>query len=177
MSAEPTTARYTVVETDNFLRITIPPRRRRWQAVSWGIAECLWGAAIVFLLTQSRPPLLFFVFGSLLLIVGVLHGSYRIGWELAGGETITVTRDALVQVRSIGSLVRQRWYSLGGVTQLRLPLEHGSWWAEVDANPKQGPRGIIQFDYHGRRKRIGIGLRVPEAQAILAALESRLARR
>ena len=176
MRAEPRSPRYSVEQTESFVRITIHAQRRIVQLLILGLLECAWWAFFVVMITWGPAPMVFLVWGALLSIVGLLHSTYQMAWELAGRETIAVTSDALMQSRSIGSFVRTRRYALAGVTRLRIPLEHGSWWAEIDANPQQGPRGIIQFDYRGRRKRLGIGLHVPEAQAILALLESRVAR-
>ena len=176
-----TAHRYSVESSDSELRITIQPRRRTWVAVLNGLACAVWAAFLVFVLmhdfTLAGTNLIFLGVGLLMLLVGLLFTAYQMAWELAGIETISVMRDALLVNTGTGSFVRTRRYALAGTRNFRIPLEHGSWWAEIEASPRQGPRGMIHFDYHGRRRRFGGGLSVPEAQAILELIEPRLTRR
>ena len=181
MRVQSAAARYTVEESDSVLRITIHPQGLTWRVVLFSLVACflvLWfGLLLLGLITQATTPLYFIVVAFLLGLVGVLSAVYVIAWDMAGRERITVTADVLEHGRSIGSLVRSGRYRLAGVTRLRIPLENGMWLEEIIANRRHWPRGLIQFDYHGRTKCLGIGLLVPEAQAILAVLEARVARR
>ena len=173
--------RYSVENSESELRITIHARRRMWVAVLNGMACGVWATLMVFMLahefTITWPNLIFTGLGTLMLVLGLLHTAYRAAWELVGIETITVTRDALLVGLGISSSVRTRRFAFAGMRNLRIPLEHGSWWAEIDAYRNGWQRGIIQLDDHGRRRCFGLGLRVPEAQAILALIETRVARR
>jgi len=189
MPVEPAPARYSVVETDTTLRITILPERGAWAAVIVELAVCavLFLAAFgVFVIvtmggrvitTNDEAPLLVRLLVPLVLLAASLWGAYKNVWHIAGRERITVTTDALLQTLSVGSLVRTRRFANADVSGLCVPLENGAFWAEYGVERRQGRRGMIQFDYRGSRKRLGIGLHVPEAQAILALLEPRLARR
>jgi len=179
-------SRYTIEQSDTSLRITIHPERGAWGAVivELAVIPAVSIALLVLVVmgslvgtTSDGAPLLVWLFGPLFLFVGVSWRTYKNVWHVAGCERITVTADALVQTLSIGPLVRTRRFELAGVTALCVPLENGAWWAEYGVRVRQGRRGLIQFDYHGSAKRLGVGLHVPEGQAILSALEARVARR
>ena len=189
MRAASGAARYSVEESDSFLRITIHPRGYDRRTVTMLLAI---GVMILFFFTfllclliaagGSRTvtagvvPRLVGLLAAVGWIGCVLWELYKVAWELAGRERVTVTADTLLQTLSLGSLVRTRRYALADVTRLCVPLEFGAWWAERQSRFRRGPRGMIQFEFQGRRKRLGIGLRVAEAQAILALLEPRVAR-
>jgi hypothetical protein len=180
MRVQPAGARYAVEESESTLRITIRGAGRSGPVFARGLILAL-GVSGVLLLSSKRmmtaEQVLIPIFALLLALALILVGAYRIAWAITGREVITVTRDALLVSRCIGSLVRTKHYVLADTSGFRIPLENGAWWAEIDAYRSGWERGIIHFDYRRRRRRLGIGLRVPEAQAILALLELRVARR
>jgi len=171
---------YSIESSESQLRITIRGAGRLGPAFGHGLILVLGGFVILYIWAGPilpAGPVLISLLAPLLALAMILRGAYRIAWASAGREIITVTRDALLVSRCIGSIVRTKHYVLADASGFRVPLEHGAWWAEIDAYRSGWERGIIQFGYRGRRRRLGLGLRVPEAQAILALLEPRVARR
>ena len=157
-------------------RITILPQRRRRVAMGWGIVWVGWLAVFVAMITLGHlPPLGLillapFIIGMLLL--GALSAVFHVGWELAGRENVLVTTQEMVRKLSIGRVTfHTRRFALAGMTRFRIPLENGSYFAEIQwAWPMGRGGGTVNFDYYGRREHLGARLKIGEAEALLDEL-------
>ena len=157
-------------------RITILPQRRRPVAVLWGIVWFGWFAGMIAMITIGDPPplglilLAPFILGMLAL--GTLSGVFSVGWELAGREVVLVMTQGMVRKLSIGRVTfHTRRFALAGMSRFRIPLEHGSYFAEAQwAWPMGQGGGTVNFDYYGQREHLGARLKVGEAEALLDEL-------
>jgi hypothetical protein len=113
------------------------------------------------------------------LMVGAL-GTYRLLFDAAGRELVTVDRTSLTLRRDMPLFTHVRTYDLREMQNLRalhsvVPFWVSRWYASSrypwDIFGLTG--GVIAFDYRGRTVRVGGGIDEAEAKNLVALLVSR----
>ena len=192
---EPSAARYSIQESFNGVRASIPARRN-WFVVlflcawlgGWVMGEAsalgqLFNIKIGFFhgfaKSSAPPPAQFFL--MFWLAAWTLGGAFVITsilWQLFGREIIGVEDGELIHRAEVLGIGRTRAFAGAQIAHLRavdMDLSSGSRRANWSGMPSFG-RGVgsIAFDYGARSYRIGSSLDEAEARLLIQQLKRRL---
>jgi len=186
MRVEPATARYSVEETDTFLRITIPARIggrwMPWIGIAWvAAALAMLGAAFE---KQADAGAFHFHSGALasFLFVLALVGFCAAGpliWMYFGREEITIAGHTLLRRLRAGPLQAKRVYPLSEAKRFRISARHATACSFhfQPMIPLGLGRGSIHFDLGGETRYIGSGLDETESAHVLARMAEHVSTR
>jgi len=181
---QPATARYTVEETADFLRMTIPARRAGqwmpWMGVAWIVATIVlvWsanrGVASTPLDARAIP---FLVVGTSMVLGVGIPACAALLWMNFGTEEITVAGRTLLRVLRAGPLRVHRQYSLAQAKGFRVSPRHAiACSILLRPNVPLGlGRGSIHFELDGETRYLGSGLDETEGRDVLAMLVAHIA--
>lgn len=175
MRVQPATARYSVLQTSDTLRIEIPSRDPTWVpllALLWiGMIVAL-SARVLFAPSAQRS------FGSLVFPLAVWTWMIVLCvgwllWTLCGRETITIRGNELEHRRSLGVLGIGSRYVFAETNSFRVSnrIVARNGMRHLRGLPFLRAHGAIEFEYRGSTRRMGAGLDETEARHVFALLK------
>lgn len=186
LRVEPATARYTVEESESFLRITIPARRTGqwlpWLGVAWVVVFLtMLGKGFAHRAESPDGHVQTGALATALFVVALVcvFAVAPLVWMYCGREEITIAGRMLLRRLRAGPLTAKRAYALGEARRFRISARHAAA-CSLQLQPLIPlgiGRGTIHFDLGGETRYLGSALDETEAAHVLARIVAHLSAR
>jgi len=182
MPVKPFSARHTIDDLGDTLKITIPSKKNWFQILFMGFWLVGWAFGEVTVLGSLISgegfggPSLFMIAWLGGWTIGGGYALYILFWQLLGNEIIQVSNSTIITSRSVFGFGFPKEYSAEYIKALRMSTSSSSndmfGWSRASRFYGLGG-GLIAFDYGAKTVNFGSGIDEAEAKQILSEIQQR----